>query len=69
MILGRSPNLFVGAITAVLNAVVLLGLVQLDAAQLAGLNIAAASLIALIAGTPLTNHQAIADAAATRSQP
>ncbi len=49
MIIGRPTNLWIAAITALLNATVLLGVVVLDALQIAGLNVAAAALIGLIA--------------------
>lgn len=67
MILGRPPALFAAAITAVLNAIVLIGVITLDTAQIAGLNVAAGALIALIAGTPITDHKALAAASAHRA--
>lgn len=53
-ILGRSPNLILGAITAFLNALVLLGVLHLDGAQLAGVNTAAGALILVIANDTST---------------
>ena len=50
-ILGRPINLFLGAITAVINAAVLLGVVTLTPEQIAGLNTLAAAIITLLAGS------------------
>lgn len=49
MILGRPVNLWVAASGAVLNALVLLGWLVIDAIQLGALNLAIAALIALVA--------------------
>ncbi len=54
MLLGRPINLWLAAITAVLNVLVLLSIVTLDALQLAGINIAAAAVIGLIANATPT---------------
>jgi len=62
MIFGRPPALFAAAISAILNAIVLIHIVTLDAQQIAGLNVAAAAIIGLIAGTSLTDHAALAAA-------
>ena len=51
LILGRSPNLVLGAVTALLNALQLLAVIHLDATQLAGLNVLAGAVVALIANT------------------
>jgi hypothetical protein len=69
VIFGRPPALFAAAFAAIVNAVVLLQLggVTLTTEQVAGLNVAFSALIALIAGTPLTDHEALAAAAARRA--
>lgn len=54
MILGRPVNLWLAAFTAVLNVLVLLSIVVLDALQLAGINIAAAAVIGLVANSTPT---------------
>ena len=51
MILGRSPNLILGAVTAAINALQLLAVIHLDAAQIAGLNVLAGAVVALIANS------------------
>ena len=68
MILGRPPALFASAFAAIVNAIVFLGLfgIALTDQQIAGLNVAFTAIIALIAGTPITNHEALAKAAAAR---
>jgi len=48
-ILGRNAGLWTGAIAAVLNALVLLGIWTLTSEQLAGVDVAAFALVALIA--------------------
>lgn len=57
MVLGRPPNLILGAFTAVFNVVALVALSQgivISAELISAVNIAAAAVIALIAGTPPT---------------
>lgn len=49
MILGRSLTLWVGAATAILNALVFVGLLTLTADQVAALNAAIAAVLALLA--------------------
>lgn len=44
----REPALISGAVLAILNALVLLGVLDLDADQIAGVNVAAAAVLALI---------------------
>jgi hypothetical protein len=51
MILGRSPNLVLGAVTALLNALQLIGTLQLNPEQIAGLNVLAGAVVALVANT------------------
>ena len=51
MILDRSPNLVLGAVTAFINALQLLAVIHLDAAQIAGLNVLAGAIVALIANS------------------
>jgi hypothetical protein len=51
MILGRSPNLVLGAVTALLNALQLLGILQLETEQIAALNVLAGAIVALVANT------------------
>lgn len=50
MIFGRPANLYLGVITAALNAAQLLGLLNLTPDAIAALNILAAAVIALLAG-------------------
>ena len=50
-IFGRPINLYLGLITATINASVVLGLVDLTAEQIAGLNVFAAAFISLLAGS------------------
>ena len=64
-ILGRSPNLIIGAIGAVLNALVLLGIAKLDGAQLAGVNTALGAIVLVIANSA-TVQIAAGDAARAR---
>ena len=66
MILGLSPALFVAAFAAIVNVGVIVFGVQLTTEGIAALNVAFGALIALVAGTPLTDHAALADAAAAR---
>jgi hypothetical protein len=66
MILGRSPNLVLGAVTALLNALQLLAIVHLDPEQIAGLNVLAGAVVALVANS--TSIQiAAAEAAKARA--
>lgn len=66
MILGRSPATWATLVAAALNvAVVVLG-VALTAEQVGSLNAFALVVIALIANSSLTDHQALADAAVAR---
>jgi hypothetical protein len=51
LILGRSPTLVLGAVTALLNALQLLGILQLEPEQIAGLNVLAGAVVALVANT------------------
>jgi hypothetical protein len=51
VILGRSPNLVLGAATALLNALQLLGILQLELDQIAGFNVLAGAVVALVANT------------------
>jgi hypothetical protein len=51
LILGRSPNLVLGAVIAIINALQQLAVIHLDGQQLAGVNIAAGAIIALIANS------------------
>lgn len=51
MIAGRSPNLVLGAVTALINALQLLGILQLDPEQIAGLNVLAGAIVALVANS------------------
>ena len=52
LILGRSPNLILGALTAVFNVFVIANLPYVwDPAVVAAVNIAAAAVITLIAGS------------------
>jgi hypothetical protein len=69
VILGRPPALFASVFAAVINVVVGLNLfgVTLTAEQIAGLNAAFLAILALIAGTSLTDHEALAAAAARRA--
>ncbi len=49
MIFGRNPALWLGLVTAALNAAVLVFGVALDGAQIAALNVLAAAVIGLVA--------------------
>ena len=51
MIFGRSPTLWTGAVAAILNAVVLAGIVALTGDQVAALNGAVFAVLALIAAS------------------
>ena len=51
LILGRSPNLVLGAVTALLNALQLVGILQLNPEQIGGLNVLAGAVVALVANT------------------
>ena len=65
LIFDRSPILILGAVSAILNALQLLAVIHLDAQQLAGVNIAAGAIIALIANSG-TVQIAAGNAAAAR---
>ena len=49
MILGRNPALWLGAITAILNVLVVVLGIALTADQVAALNVAAAAIIGVVA--------------------
>ena len=66
MILGRSPNLVLGAVTALINALQLLAIIHLDAGQIAGLNVLAGAIVALIANSA-SIQIAAGEAAKTRA--
>jgi hypothetical protein len=66
MILGRSPSTWAALVAAALNVAVVVLHVALDVIQVGALNAFALILIALIANSPLTDHQALADAAVAR---
>jgi hypothetical protein len=60
MILGRPTNLILGAFTAVFNVIVLLAAsqgVEITPALVAGINIAAAAVIGLVANQPATVNE------------
>ena len=59
-----TPAIF--AFAALVNVGVIVFGVQLTTEGIAALNVAFGALIALVAGTPLTDHAALADAAASR---
>ena len=65
MILGRSPNLILGAFTAIFNVIVLSNVVVFTPEIVAAVNIAAGAVIALIANTA-SIQIAAGDAAAAR---
>ena len=67
MIFGRSPNLVLGAVTALINALQLLAVIHLDANQIAGLNVLAGAVVALIANSN-SIQSAAGDAAKARQQ-
>ncbi len=66
LILGRSPNLVLGAFTALFNVVVLSNVFTLTPELVAAVNIAAGAIIALIANT--TSIQVAAGDAAKARQ-
>jgi hypothetical protein len=66
-ILGRPINLYLGFVTAVINATVLLGIIVLTAEQIAGLNVLGAAAITLLAGSDRI-QQANAAAATARAK-
>lgn len=56
MILGRNPGLWTGAVAAILNVLVVLGIWHISTDQLATVDVAAFAIVALIAnaGDPTT---------------
>lgn len=66
MILGRSPSTWASLVAAALNVAVVVLHVDLTADAVLSLNAFGLVVIALLANSPLTDHQALADAAVAR---
>ena len=66
MIFNRPTNLWIGTISAILNAFVALGVFVLQVEQLATLNVALSSFVLLVANGNVNATDAKVDAATTR---